>query len=133
MVNLTTETWYLRNSNSAGLPSIAPFQYGAPGWIPVVGDWTGTGHTGIGVFNPLTATWYLRNEDGRPTGCRIVRLWGTGWKPVAGDWTGVGHAGVGVFDPTTASWYLRTELSSGSPDANPGSVPFTYAPRAGPR
>src|SRR5262249_59463687 len=40
--------WYLRNSNSAGGPDFQPFAFGLVGWIPVVGDWTGSGHTGIG-------------------------------------------------------------------------------------
>src|SRR5262249_47522628 len=34
-------TWYLRNSNSAGAPDIAPFAYGAGGWAPQAGIWTG--------------------------------------------------------------------------------------------
>jgi hypothetical protein len=33
-------TWYLRNSNSAGAPDIAPFAYGAAGWAPQAGIWT---------------------------------------------------------------------------------------------
>src|SRR5262249_26519375 len=28
-------TWYLRNSNSPGAPDIAPFAYGAAGWVPL--------------------------------------------------------------------------------------------------
>src|SRR5262249_60257859 len=59
-----TGTWYLRNSNSAGAPDYAPFAYGAPGWVPVAGDWRGNGQTNIGVFDPGTGTWYLRNSNG---------------------------------------------------------------------
>ena len=62
VVNPSTETWYLRNENSAGAPDFTPFAYGAPGWTPVAGDWNGTGHSGIGVVMPSTGTWYLRNE-----------------------------------------------------------------------
>jgi hypothetical protein len=32
-------------------------QFGLPGWIPVVGDWDGTGVTRIGVFT--NGTWYI--------------------------------------------------------------------------
>jgi hypothetical protein len=32
-------------------------------WVPVVGDWNGTGHDGIGMFDRATGTWSLRNED----------------------------------------------------------------------
>src|SRR5262249_11958458 len=34
-------TWYLRNSNSPGAPSYAPFAYGTAACQPVAGDWTG--------------------------------------------------------------------------------------------
>jgi hypothetical protein len=37
----STAIWDLRNSNSPGAPDIAPFAYGAPGWLPVAGDWDG--------------------------------------------------------------------------------------------
>ena len=45
-------TWYLRNSNSPGAPDIAPFAYGGPGWVPIVGDWDGNG----------TVTIYVRGQ-----------------------------------------------------------------------
>jgi hypothetical protein len=38
-----------------------------PGWLPVAGDWVGTGHTGISMFDPSTATWYLRTQAGPGT------------------------------------------------------------------
>jgi len=34
-------TWYLRNRNSPGAPSYAPFAYGTAAFQPVVGDWDG--------------------------------------------------------------------------------------------
>jgi hypothetical protein len=83
-----------------------------------VGDWTGTGHLGIGVFDPATATWFLRSSlsAGAPD-VGVFRFGGAGFKAVAGDWTGAGHAGIGVFDPATATWFLRTEANAGAPDA----------------
>jgi hypothetical protein len=115
----TTATWYLRDSNSAGAPNIAPFQYGAPGWAPVVGDWNGDGTTTIGVVDPATMTWYLRNEDsaGAPDVAAPFRYGLPGWVPVVGDWGGTGHFGIGAFDPSTGTWYLRNEASAGAPDA----------------
>jgi hypothetical protein len=88
------------------------------GGIPVVGDWTGTGHLGIGVFDPATFTWYLRSSAsaGAPD-VGVFQYGGIGWRPVAGDWTGAGHAGIGVFDPSTGTWYLRNEPGAGAPDA----------------
>jgi hypothetical protein len=121
-------TWYLRNENSAGLPDVAsPFQYGLPGWIPVVGDWGGSGHTGIGAFDPSTGTWYLRNEasPGNPDAGTFA-YGGVGWIPVVGDWDGNGTFTVGVVNPSGPNgqlqWFLRNENSAGAPDI----APFTY-------
>jgi hypothetical protein len=113
-----TATWYLRNSTSAGFPDIAPFPYGLPGWLPVVGDWDGDGTATVGVFDPSTATWYLRNSNsaGAPD-IAPFQYGGPGWIPVVGDWSHTGHTGIGVFDPATGTWYLRNEDSAGTPDA----------------
>jgi hypothetical protein len=113
-----TATWYLRNTNSAGFPDVAPFRYGAPGWLPVVGDWDRDGIATVGVFDPSTATWYLRNTNsaGAPD-VTPFQFGAPGWVPVVGDWGGTGHAGIGVFDPNTGTWYLRNEDGAGAPDA----------------
>jgi hypothetical protein len=97
---------------------VGVFRFGGAGWIPVVGDWAGTGHAGIGVIDPSTGTWYLRNEAGPGApDAGVFQFGGAGWRPVAGDWSGIGHAGVGVIDPSTGTWYLRSEPSAGAPDA----------------
>src|SRR3989442_1373390 len=57
-----TATWYLRSTPTAGAPDAGQFVFGAPGWFPVVGDWTGAGHAGLGVVDLATHNWYLRNE-----------------------------------------------------------------------
>jgi len=35
----------------------------AANWIPIVGDWDGNGTTTIGVYEPSTASFYLRNSN----------------------------------------------------------------------
>jgi hypothetical protein len=119
--NPDSAVWYLRNSNSAGAPDIAPFAYGLRSWIPVVGDWTGSGHSGIGMYDPATATWYLRNSASAGSPDFVFSYGGAGWKPVVGDWAGAGHAGIGVVDPNGV-WYLRNSVSAGVPDL----APFSY-------
>ena len=126
-----TATWYLRSELDAGPPDgaadpqVTSFQYGAQGWIPVVGDWTGTGHLGIGVFDPTNAIWYLRSSlSSGPPDVGVFQYGAAGWKPVVGDWTRSGHTGIGLFDPTTATWYLRSEANAGAPDVSGG--PFQY-------
>jgi predicted outer membrane repeat protein len=114
--------WYLKNSNAPGNPDIKPFAYGMRSWIPVVGDWAGSGHTGIGVFDPTTATFYLRNSDSPGAPDFVIHYGGTGWVPVVGDWDGNGTTTVGVVDPKTETWYLRNSNSPGAPDI----TPFAY-------
>jgi hypothetical protein len=125
-----TATWYLRNSTSAGAPDAGTFQYGAPGWVGVAGDWNGDGVATVGAVNPATAIWYLRNENSAGAADAGTFPYGLpGWVPVAGDWTGTGHTGIGMFDPATATWYLRNNASAGAPDFTfqygaPGWVPL---------
>ncbi len=115
-----TGTWYLRASNTLGPPDSGPFAYGAPGWSPVSGDWSGSGSPGIGVFDPATAAWYLKNdpEAGAPDTAPFA-YGGPGWIPVVGDWNGDGTTTVGVVDPSTMTWYLKNSNSAGAPDYAP--------------
>jgi hypothetical protein len=117
-------TWYLRNSNSPGAPNFTLFQYGAPNWISVVGDWNGDGITTIGVVDPSTMTWYLRNSNspGAPD-ITPFKYGQPGDIPVVGDWNGDGITTIGVARPNTTTgvltWYLRNSNSPGAPDITP--------------
>src|SRR4051812_49050056 len=115
MFDPSTATWYLRNSNTADTPDVAPFAYGAPGWVSVNGDWNGDGTTTIGMVDPSSATWYLRNENsaGSPDAAAPFQYGLPGWVPVTGDWNGSGHTGIGMFDSSTGTWYLRNEDNAG--------------------
>jgi hypothetical protein len=76
-------TWYLRNEDSAGAPDAGVFQYGGGGWVPVVGDWSGSGQVGIGAFDPKTATWYLRSSlSSGWSDAGVFAYGGGGWQPV---------------------------------------------------
>jgi hypothetical protein len=120
-INAAFAVWFLRNENSPGPADFAsPFIFGLRTWVPVVGDWTGTGHTGIGMFDPATGIWYLKNDPGAGSTDFVPFQFGLpGWIPVVGDWTGSGHAGIGVVDPTTGLWYLRNTVGPGLPDFGP--------------
>jgi hypothetical protein len=41
VVDPRSETWYLHNFNMQGAPDYTPFTYGAPGWMPLAGNWRG--------------------------------------------------------------------------------------------
>lgn len=98
-VDPATETWYLRDSQSPGAPTAAPFRYGAPGWVPVV--WNAGDHTGIGAVDPATMTWYLRKEDGPGApDAGVFKFGALGWIPRT---TPLGN--VGAVDPVAGVWW----------------------------
>ncbi len=83
-----------------------------------------------GVFDPATATWYLRSTNAAgPADAGQFQFGPGGGIAVSGDWVGNGESGIGVFDPKTGTWYLRNEPSAGAPDAGlfqfgaPGWIP----------
>jgi hypothetical protein len=84
--------------------------FGLPGDIPVVGDWTGTGTTKVGVFRPSSGQWFLDlNGNGQWDGCGVERcgnfgLPGAGDIPVVGDWTGTRTTKIGIF--RNGQWFL---------------------------
>jgi hypothetical protein len=109
----STATWYLHRNTGA-----TAFQYGAPGWIALVGDFTGDGQDTLVVVDPTTETWYISNNlSAGPPSFTPFQYGAPGWIPVVGDWNGSGKDGIGVVDPTTGTWYLRNEVSAGLPDA----------------
>jgi len=70
------------------------------GDVPVVGDWSGTGLTKVGVYRPSTGQWFLdANGNGIYDAGDLTYTFGgqSGDKPVVGDWTGLGKACVGIF------------------------------------
>jgi RHS repeat-associated protein len=130
LYNPATGLFYLHNSNTTGVADIT-LLYGAvgQGWIPVVGDWTGqTSSAGfpidtVGLYDPKTSTWYLRNE--LTTGVADITIGygppGAGWLPLVGDWDGNGTTTVGLYNPATGYFYLRNSNTTGV-----GNIAFFY-------
>jgi DNA-binding beta-propeller fold protein YncE len=116
----STQTFYLRNSLTTGLPDItATVTGGASTDIPIVGDWNGDGIDTPGLWRPSTATFYLwdkwRGLD-VATATYQFAFGANGDKPIVGDWDGDGRDGVGVFRPSNTTNYLKNKLVAGSPD-----------------
>jgi hypothetical protein len=57
----------------------------------VVGDWTGSGTTKVGIVDPATATWYLRGSNAAgPADAGTFAYGAPGWKPLGGVWASAG-------------------------------------------
>jgi hypothetical protein len=85
--------------------------FGAPGDLPVVGDWSRAGVGAIGFFRPQTGEWYLDyNNNGKWDGSSVDKLFssfgGPGDLPIVGDWDGKGIVRIGIFQPATRKWFL---------------------------
>jgi hypothetical protein len=65
-------------------------------------------NTGIGVVDPATMTWYLRNEDSPGAADAGVKPFGApGWLPVEYCWIASSISSTPVVvDPGTMTWYL---------------------------
>jgi hypothetical protein len=115
-----TGLWYL-DLNGNGLwdnceedACLGPF--GQPGDLPVIGDWSGTGKSSIGVSAPLTGFWQLdRNDNGVWDGCQADLCFGPNGPaetpPLLGDWTGSGTVSVGIFDAHSGLWQLDRDAN----------------------
>ncbi len=69
--------------------------------------------SGIGVFRPSTARWYLDYDKNGASNYQVT--WGASTdKPVAGDWDGDGMDEIGLFRPSTARWYLDYDNNGAS-------------------
>ncbi|MDD5751432.1 MAG: DUF11 domain-containing protein, partial [Candidatus Peribacteraceae bacterium] len=106
------------------------FGYGAPagGWRPIAGDWDSNGKDTIGLYDPSSSTFYLRNSN--TAGYADITLafsgGGVGWIPLAGDWDHNGRDGVALFNPSTKVVLLRNTLTSGGAENQ-----FTFDSPAG--
>ena len=111
------------------------FAYGAAnaGWLPIAGNWSGNGKDTIGLYNPKTSVFYLRNTNDTGYADRTFAYGpaSAGWEPIAGDWNGDGTGSIGLYNPAISVFYLRNTNDSGQADltfaygaANAGWMPI---------
>ncbi len=93
---------------------------------PVVGDWDGDGIDGVGLYDPTTGTFYLRNSLSEGEADLVFSYpvanysHGQGrYFPIAGNWDGSADNidTIGVYDRQDGKFYLRNSNDSGS-DSN---------------
>jgi hypothetical protein len=94
----TAPDWYLATANAAGGGSDpAPFAWGSPGDVPVVGDWNGDGVDTVGLFRQ--ADWFLATANGVGGGSNPapISFGNPGDTPLSGDWDGTNTDRVAIF------------------------------------
>jgi len=109
------------------------FVYGSghPTWLPIAGDWNNDGATTIGLYDPSTGTWHLRNTNSAGDDDLTFTFGPTNstQMPVTGDWNGDGITTVGLYNSSTGAWSLRNANSTGGTDVSVttanGQLPVT--------
>jgi hypothetical protein len=102
--------------NLDGVPiKIVEFGNSGGNYIPVAGDWNGTGTDRPGLYARDIAQFQLRINDGPPPLDWHVDFGNIGNNgiPVVGDWDGTGHDRPGLYFKDIAQFHLR--ISNGPP------------------
>jgi len=83
-------------------------------YIPIWGDWIGTGHTTLGLYH--SASGYFNLFSGLDCSQLIFRLTlgsaGKEWQPLGGDWDGDGKDGVGLYNIETGTFLICNALDN---------------------
>jgi PKD repeat protein len=115
--------WYLDRSGNGAWDNGVDYVYsfGAPEWIPLLGDWSATGTSYIGVTNGQQ--WYLDwNGNGAWDGADKAYAFGApGWTNVIGDWNHDRKTEIGVTNGQ--QWYLDND---GSGTWNVGDKAYSF-------
>jgi peptidoglycan/xylan/chitin deacetylase (PgdA/CDA1 family) len=104
-------TWYVLDGLSPA-PATWTFDFGAPGDMPVAGDWNGDGLKTPGVVRGNT--WYLRNSLSAGPADLTFTFGLPSDAVIVGDWDGNGTDTPGVV--SGRNWQLRNSNSGGGAD-----------------
>ena len=86
--------------------------------MALVGDWDGDGVDTVGVYNPVTSTFFLKNSNSPGPGDLVFGYGpaGAGWMPMAGDWNGDGKDTIAFYDPIASTFFLKNTNTGGAAD-----------------
>lgn len=106
------------------------FYFGAPGDIPLMGDWNCDGVDTPGMFRPSTGFAYLSNVNDTQVAEREYYFGIGGDIPLAGDWNGDGCDTLSIYRPSDGQFYVSNSLETGPAEYSyffgiPGDEPFS--------
>ncbi|MCC6744814.1 MAG: M28 family peptidase, partial [Acidobacteria bacterium] len=85
----------------------------------------GTGSDTIGVYDPATSNFFLRNSNSAGAADLTFGFGagGAGYLPLSGDWNGDGSDSIGLYDPVSGVFFLKNTNSPGGAD-----LAFNFGP-----
>lgn len=101
----------------------AEFFYGVPSDRFVIGDWDGDGADNVGIFRPVEAMVYLRNENSLGPADATYPFGQSDWLPVAGATTVMEPSGTTTSTSSTST--SSTSTSSTTPTSTTTSTTTT--------
>lgn len=115
------ETFYIINKLGDGDKGLGAadysFPFGAPGDVPIAGDFDGDGIDTVGLHRPANGKVYLKNSNSSGFADLEFIFGNPGDKMVTGDWNGDGRDTVAVFRPRWGVFYVKNSNGSGYADA----------------
>ncbi len=116
----STPLFALSDSLNSGVATIAHFYFGYGATEVITGDWDGYLGDGIGIYDPISWTFHLRNSPTSGYGDITIRMGVWGDKPIAGDWDGDGRDDIGLYRPSTRQFFFHML------DGGPAPATITY-------
>jgi hypothetical protein len=97
----TSRGWRIKPSS---IRTTVQLQLGAPGDIPVPGDFNGDHLTDPAVWRPGNGTWFIIDEFGNTTSHQFGL---SGDIPAPGDYDGDGKTDLAIWRPSNGYWHIR--------------------------
>jgi hypothetical protein len=123
--DLTNYVWIINVENTCGTVTNTLRTYVQSGSTLVATDQLGDHLDAIGLYDPGSSTFHLRNSNSSGGDDLSFGFGGAGggYVPLTGDWNGDGIDSIGLYDPATGAFFLRNSNSGGIAD-----ITFTYGP-----
>lgn len=104
-------------------------------WLPLAGNWDGTGADEIGLWDPLGCTFRYYTLEGTQAAPPFKTPWVPAtWKPLAGDWNGDGKDTCALYDPFGHTFWFNDKIDGSLTTLRTfvtPALPATWQPIAG--